>query len=75
MGTRQEEILRLIALAHPTGVGTGYLSKTMNYDQPNVYLTLKAMIRQGLIVKDETSHPHRYGLSDDLRDAAERDRR
>ncbi len=71
MGARQEEILRHIASAHPDGVGTGYLSKTMNYDQPNVYLTLKAMIRQGLIVRDEKASPHRYGLSEKLHEAAE----
>lgn len=66
LGVRQAEALKLIADAHPAGVGTGHLTKEMHYDQPNVYLTLQALVRQGLVRKDDESRPHAYFLSSQL---------
>jgi predicted transcriptional regulator len=75
IGTRQEEIIRLIASQYPEGVGTGYLTKTMNYEQPNVYLTLQALMRQGLVNRDDKSKPHKYFLGRKLTAAADGEER
>lgn len=74
IGPRQLEAVRLIAAAHPEGVGTGQLMREMHVDQPNVYLTLKSLVerKHKLLRKDSASVPHRYYLSEELlREAGE----
>lgn len=71
LGARQEEALILIAKSHPEGVGTGFLTRAMKYDQPNVYLTLQALIRQNLVCKDDTTKPHQYSLAAQLVESAQ----
>jgi hypothetical protein len=71
IGSRQVEALRHIAEAHPDGITTGPVAKKMNYDQPNLYLTLQALMRPqfGLVRKDDAVSPHRYYLTDKLVEA------
>ena len=68
IGPRQVEALRLIAGEHPNGVGTGALVKAMNYDQPNVYLTLQSLVERNykFVRKDAAVSPHRYFITDYL---------
>jgi DNA-binding MarR family transcriptional regulator len=66
VGPRQLEALRLIAVSHPAGIGTGNLMKRMQIDQPNVYLTLKSLVERGFLRKEGSSSPHLYFLSDKL---------
>ena len=44
----------------------GVVSRAIGYEQPNVYLTLAALARHGLVVKDETTAPHTYRLGPEL---------
>lgn len=62
LGERQAEIIDLLEAAEPTGTDTGSISRALDYDQPNVYLTLAALIRHQLAEKDATTHPHCYRL-------------
>ncbi|NUT94454.1 MAG: hypothetical protein HOY78_20790 [Saccharothrix sp.] len=66
LGPRQAEVISWLEQAHPDGTDTGDLSRRMDYDQPNVYLTLKGLTEQGLVEKDTTTRPHRYRLSADF---------
>ncbi|UQS27564.1 hypothetical protein L1857_34595 [Amycolatopsis thermalba] len=66
LGPRQAEIITLLDELYPKGADTGYLHRKMNYDQPNVYLTLKGLIQQGIVEKDATTRPHLYRLTDDF---------
>lgn len=69
IGARQVEAFQLIAEAHPDGVGTGPLTRAMNYEQTNVYLTLRALMRQELVIRDESARPQKYFLSQKLLEA------
>ena len=64
LGPRQAEILGLLEEAGREGTNTGVLSRAMEYDQPNVYLTLRGLIGLGFVEKDETTSPHTYRLTD-----------
>jgi hypothetical protein len=66
LGPRQAEILGLLEEAGRKGTNTGVLSRAMEYDQPNVYLTLRGLIGLGFVEKDETTSPHTYRLTDVL---------
>jgi hypothetical protein len=66
LGPRQAEILGLLEEAGREGTNTGVLSRAMEYDQPNVYLTLRGLIGLGFVEKDETTSPHTYRLTDVL---------
>jgi len=68
LGKRQAEIIELLAEEHPKTTNTGKLSRAMDYDQPNVYLTLQGLIQANLVIKDATQRPHQYGLSQHLFD-------
>lgn len=68
MGRRQRELIPLVEREGKRGADTGVLSRTMGYDQPNVYLTLQNLIRRGFIEKDTSQHPHRYFIGPALRD-------
>jgi hypothetical protein len=63
LGKRQIEALSLVEEIGSGGAETGTLSRRMNYDQPNVYLTLQGLVKRGLIEKDASQHAHRYYLS------------
>jgi hypothetical protein len=67
LGERQAEIIQLLEAAEPDGTDTGSISRTLAYDQPNVYLTLAALMRQQLAEKDPSTHPHRYRLGARIR--------
>lgn len=66
LGVRQEEILRRVAEAGASGTTTGAISRQIRYEQPNVYLTLTALSRHGLVRKDAEASPHRYYLGPEL---------
>lgn len=66
LGPRQAEILELLKEAGRDGTNTGVLSRAMEYEQPNVYLTLRGLIGLGFVDKDETTSPHTYRLTDVL---------
>lgn len=66
LGDRQAQVLLEVAKAHPEGVGTGPIWKAINYEQPNTYLALDALGRQGLVRKDDKAKPHKYHLGDAL---------
>jgi len=66
LGDRQAEVLLEVAKAYPAGVGTGPIWKAINYEQPNTYLALEALGRQGLVRKDDSAKPHKYYLGDAL---------
>jgi hypothetical protein len=68
LGERQEQILRLVANAHPAGITTGEIWRPINYDQTNVYLTLQALGRQKLVRRDVNVRPYRYYLGPKLAD-------
>jgi DNA-binding MarR family transcriptional regulator len=63
LGPRQAEVLALLQEAGPVGTNTGVLSRRMGYTQPNVHLTLKELVRRGLVEKDASARPHNYRLS------------
>ena len=69
LGGRQAMVIELLDAAEPTGTTTGALSRTMDYDQPNVYLTLRGLITLGFAEKDASTDPHTYRLGEKLRRA------
>ena len=62
IGQRQEQILQEIIKAHPEGVSAGEISRALQYDQANTYLTADALVKHGLARKDTSVHPQRYHL-------------
>lgn len=38
----------------------------MDYDRPNVYLTLQGLIQLGMVTRDSAVRPHRYRLASPL---------
>jgi DNA-binding IclR family transcriptional regulator len=68
LGSDLAEIIELLDKAGPFGSNTGFLSRSMGYDQPNVYLTLRGLIGLGFVEKDESGRPHSYRLSKVLKD-------
>lgn len=66
LGERQTQILIEVIKAYPAGVGTGPICRGINYEQPNTYLALEALSRQGLVRKDDTTRPHTYYVGDAL---------
>lgn len=70
LGSRQEEIVVLLEEAGERGLDTGVMSRSMDYDQPNVYLTLQSLMRHGFVERDTSVSPHIYRLTEGLRRAA-----
>src|SRR3954451_12521466 len=66
LGERQTEVLLEVIKAYPNGIGTGPIWKAIDYEQPNTYLALDALARQGLVRKDDTVRPHKYYVGDAL---------
>lgn len=63
LGPRQAQLVELLGEAGPSGSDTGTLSRSLEYDQPNVYLTLAKLAKLGIVEKDESTKPHTYRLS------------
>lgn len=64
LGHRQKEVLTLLHEVYPDGHDTGYMMRTMNYLQPDVYLTVNKLVDKfGLVEKDATVSPHQYRLA------------
>lgn len=63
LGRRQAEILEVLEEAGSAGTNTGVISKKIDQDQANVYLTLRGLVRLGFVKKDETTDPHTYYLA------------
>jgi Protein of unknown function (DUF2637) len=70
LGQVQERMLPLLHAAGATGMTTGDIARALGYDQANAGLTLKAMARQGLVVRDTSDYPNRWRLVPELLDAA-----
>jgi hypothetical protein len=68
LGPRQAEVIHELAKAGAKGTGTGPIVKAIDYDQPDVYLTLKGLQALGFAEKDTSSKPHTYRLGQRLRD-------
>jgi hypothetical protein len=66
LGSRQEEIVVLLDEAGEHGLDTGVMSRAMEYDQPNVYLTLQSLMRHGFVERDASVSPHIYRLTGGL---------
>lgn len=67
VGERQVELMSLLTEAGDEGATTGDLSRRMEYDQANVYLTARQLARRGFVEKDNTARPHRYRLAERFR--------
>jgi hypothetical protein len=66
LGSRQEEVIVLLEEADDRGLDTGVMSRSMGYDQPNVYLTLQSLMRHGFVERDVSVSPHTYRLTEEL---------
>ena len=68
MGDRQRQILTLVIAAGEDGIDTGTIAREIgDITQPNVHLTLKALMNRGLVEKDPSRRPHLYYVSTALR--------
>jgi hypothetical protein len=65
-GPRQIEVVQVLDEAGAEGTNTGVIARRIDYDQPNVYLTLQGLTNRGFVVKDESTTPHTYRLATDL---------
>ena len=66
LGPRQIEVLEVLEIADTEGTSTGHISSIIDYEQPNVYLTLRGLTALGFVAKDETTRPHTYRLAGPL---------
>lgn len=67
LGNRQAEVIAVLERAGVSGTNTGAISMEINYDQPNVYLTLQGLLTRGFVEKDVSTSPHTYRLTQVLR--------
>jgi hypothetical protein len=67
LGHRQAQILEVLEQAGPGGTDTGKIARAIDYDQTNVYITLRVLCGLGFAEKDETTRPHTYRLGSLLR--------
>jgi alkylated DNA nucleotide flippase Atl1 len=63
LGPRQREIVALANLATTEGLTTGDIHRAIDYEQPNVYLTLQSLERRGIVERVAGARPHRYRLT------------
>lgn len=75
LGERQEQMLPLIAAAGEHGATAGDIARTLEYDPANATITLNAMVKAGLLRKDESSVPYRFRLVPQLLTGADTERR
>lgn len=63
LGPTQAVLVEHMAALYPEWANMGVLARNMNRDQPNVHLTLKALIPKGIVEKDAEASPQLYRLS------------
>jgi hypothetical protein len=68
LGERQEQMLPLLAAAGEHGATSGDIARALNYDHANATITLNAMVKAGLLLKDESEVPYRFRLVPELLD-------
>lgn len=76
LGERQEQMLPLLAAAGEGGATAGDIARALEYDHANAMITLNAMVKAGLLLKDESGAPYHFRLVPQLlagTDAAESD--
>ncbi|WP_326951263.1 hypothetical protein OG439_22280 [Amycolatopsis sp. NBC_01307] len=66
LGPTQATLVEHMASYYPEWTNMGVLARNMNREQPNVHLTLKALIAQGVVEKDSNASPQLYRLSSAL---------
>jgi hypothetical protein len=66
LGERQEQMLPLLAAAGERGSTSGNIARALDYDQANATITLNAMVKAGLLLKDESAVPYRFMLVPEL---------
>lgn len=66
LGERQEQMLPLLAAEGEHGMTSGDLARALDYDHANATITLNAMVRAGLLLKDESAVPYRFSLVPEL---------
>ena len=49
LGERQAQVLEVLAQAGEDGTSTGFIARKIDYDQPNVYITLRALVGIGFV--------------------------
>lgn len=66
LGERQEQMLPLLAAAGEHGATSGDIARALEYDQANAMITLNAMVKARLLLKDESTMPYRFRLVPEL---------
>jgi hypothetical protein len=66
LGERQEQMLPLLAAAGEHGATSGDIARALEYDHANAMITLNAMVKAGLLLKDESAAPYRFTLVPEL---------
>jgi hypothetical protein len=66
LGERQEQMLPLLAAAGEHGATSGDIARALEYDHANAMITLNAMVKAGLLLKDESAAPYRFRLVPEL---------
>jgi len=66
LGERQEQMLPLLAAAGVHGVTAGDIARALEYDPANATITLNAMVKAGLLRKDDSAVPYRFRLAPEL---------
>jgi hypothetical protein len=66
LGERQEQMLPLLAGAGERGATSGDIARALEYDHANATITLNAMVKAGLLLKDESAVPYRFRLVPEL---------
>ena len=66
LGERQEQMLPLLAAAGEHGATAGEIARALEYDPANATITLNAMVKAGLLRKDESSVPYLFRLVPEL---------
>jgi hypothetical protein len=66
LGERQEQMLPLLAAAGEHGATAGDIARALEYDPANAMITLNAMVRAGLLLKDESAVPYLFRLVPEL---------
>jgi DNA-binding MarR family transcriptional regulator len=63
LGPRQAEVITALEEHGSQGTSTGAISRAIGYDEANVYLTLRGLIRRRFVEKDTMTDPHTYRLA------------
>jgi hypothetical protein len=66
LGERQEQMLPLLAAAGEHGATSGDIARELEYDHANAMITLNAMVKAGLLLKNESAVPYRFRLVPEL---------